>query len=101
MDARFAELESRICEPPNIAYLVFDKPFLNEADASSFEIRAIMSQKNENGKVHYKKFDSQTMNSVQQNYKVNEEEVLEMVFLLKKLRHYLPSTETVTLITDY
>lgn len=52
MDSAFGELKQGFFELPALAYQNFDKPFVVEPNASSFAVRAILSQRDDSVKVH-------------------------------------------------
>lgn len=77
------------------------KPFVVETDSSSFAIGAILSQRDDNGKVHPILFASRAMNTAEQYYIDSEKEVCVVVLSLKKFRNYLLTARKFTLTTDH
>jgi len=69
-----------------------------ETDASDFAIAGILSQKFEDGKVHPVRFVSRKLAQAELNYDVYDKEMLAIVFLLRKNRHYLQGAEHQTKI---
>jgi len=61
------------------------KPFCIEVDSSDFVTRAVLSQLSEvNGKWHPVAFFSKSLFLVEQNYEINNKEILTIVCALKK-----------------
>jgi len=73
-------------------------PALVETDASDFAIAAILSQKFEDGKLHPVSFISRKLSQAELNYDVNDEEMLAIVFSLRKWRYLLQGAEYKTII---
>ena len=53
---------------PVLVFPNFDKPFLLETDASKEGLRAVLSQKQDDGRYHPVAFGSQTLTPSEQNY---------------------------------
>jgi Ni,Fe-hydrogenase III component G len=68
-------------------------PFEIICDASDYDVRAILGQKEKKKKKpHVIYYASRTLNSAQMNYTTTEKELLAVVFALDKFRSYLIGT---------
>ena len=89
MQEAFIELKKKLCSPPVLTYPEFNKSFVVETDASEYSVGAVLSQKDENGKLHPIQFSSRTMNQDERKYSVCETEAFAGVSVLKKFSVYL------------
>lgn len=100
LNRSFEKLKVALTSPPVLAFPDFEKPFVDETDASTVAVGAALSQRNSDDHVHPIQFASRTLTSTEQNYSVCEREALAVVFGLRKFRLYLLSTEPFLLLTD-
>jgi len=71
---------------------------LIETDDSDFPLDAVLSQKFEDGKIHRCDFLSRKLSSEEFNYDVFDKEMLAIVFVLQRWRHFLQGSEFKTMI---
>ena len=71
-----------------------------QTDASSVAVGAALAQRKEDGK-HPVQYASRTMNDAKKKYSACERESLAVLFVLKKFRVYLLSTQKYVLVTDH
>jgi hypothetical protein len=78
------------------------KPYIIECDASDFATGAVLSQRNEEGKIHPIAFQSKSMNDAERNYEIYDKELLAIIRALEEWRHHLEGAEhQVTILTDH
>ena len=76
---------------PVLAFSDFKKPFLLEMDASGKGLRAVLSQKQDDGRYHPVAYASQTMNETKQQYHSNKQEFLALKWaVMEQFHEYLP-----------
>ena len=89
MQKSFEKLKQALTTPPVLAYPDSSKPFLVATDASSAEVGAVLSQLDGDGRENPIYYASRSLNEAEKKYSTYEREGLEIVFVLKKFRHYL------------
>jgi hypothetical protein len=67
-ESAFANLKQKLSMPPVLTYPDFAKEFVVETDASSWAVGAILSQRDENGRLHPCQFASRTLSPAEKNY---------------------------------
>jgi hypothetical protein len=87
-----------LCEPL-IKHFYPSLPTRVERDSSGYAIGAVLAQEHKDG-WHPVAFLSQTMTSHERNYPIHEQELLALIYALKKWRHYLFGME-ITAYTDH
>lgn len=80
----FQQLQSALCNAPVLALPLFDKPFVVETDACTEGIEALLMQ--EGPPLAY---ISRHLKGRQLNLSIYEKELLAVVFVVQKWRHYL------------
>jgi hypothetical protein len=85
----FEQLKSAFQVAPILRTPNWNKPFLVYCDASGEAMGNTLSQLDENGHDHPIHFASIQLILAKKNYTVIEQEGLEIIFSLKKFRHYL------------
>ena len=98
-DVAFRSLKRALVTAPVLRLPDPNKDFFIEADASKFAIGAVLYQKEERSK-HPVAYISRKMNSAERNYPVQEQELLALIYALKKWRHYVSGT-TIRAYTDH
>ena len=96
----FQELKTKLTSAPVLAYPTFDKDFVLETDASVQGLGAILSQTQNDKKLHPVAFASRALNPQERNYSVTELETLAVVWAITHFRHYLYGN-VVTVYTDH
>lgn len=94
------ELKRRFTTAPLLAWPDFKKPFTIETDSSGFARSAILSQNQEDGKLHPVAYSSKSLSSAEAGYDIHDRELLAIVKAFVEWRHYLLGSET-TVITDH
>ena len=79
------------------------EPFQIEANSSDFVTGAVLSQQSTtDGKWHPVAFYSKSLSSVKQNYEIYDKEMLAIIHMLEKWRHFLEgATHPVEIWTDH
>jgi hypothetical protein len=78
------------------------KPFFLECDASDYATGAILSQKDDEGKLHPVVFLSKSMAPAERNYNIFDKELLAIIHAFKEWRHLLEGSEApVQVLTDH
>jgi hypothetical protein len=79
-----------------------NKEFFLETDASGFATGAVLSQKDEEGKLHPVAFLSKSLNPAERNYDIFDKELLAIIRAFKEWRHLLQGTEkAIQVVTDH
>jgi len=84
----FEELKCRITTAPVLAHLNSQRPVIIETDASDFAIGAVLSQRDEEGKLHPVAFHSRKFQSTEINYKIHDKKLLAIVDAFKHWCRY-------------
>lgn len=95
----FLKLKKTLTSEDVLIYPDFSKEFNLTTDASDYAIGAVLSQ-GPIGKDRPITFISRTLNSAEENYAVNEKEMLAIIWSLQKLRNYL-YTARINIVTDH
>ena len=96
----FEELKRRLVTPPVLAYPNFDLDFALETDASHQGLGAVLSQKQENGRLHPIAYASRALSGAEKNYGITDLETLAMVWAISHFHYYLYGYR-VTVYTDH
>ena len=99
-EAAFLSLKTRLVTPPVLAYPSFTKDFTLETDASIQGLGAVLSQVQEDGKLHPVAYASRALNPSEKNYGVTELETLAVVWAVTHFHSYLYGNK-VTVLTDH
>ena len=98
----FNKLKESILSEPCLAHASLDKTFRMETNASAFTYRAVLSQKQDDGKFHPVGFMSKSMLLVERNYDAYDREVLGIVKSLEHWQYWLQGTKKpIKIITDH
>ena len=98
--ATFDDLKSRLVSAPVLAYPEFSKDFVLETDASYVGLGAVLSQLQDDGKLHPLSYASRALTAPEKNYSVTELETLAVVWAIGHYRAYLYG-HNVKIYTDH
>ena len=93
-------LKSKLVTPPVLAYPSFEKDFVLETDASILGLGAVLSQPQEDCKVHPIAYASRALNKSEKNYSITELETLAVVWAITHFRSHLYG-KAVKVLTDH
>ena len=96
----FDTLRAKLLTVPVLAYPDFNKDFTLETDASKFGLGAILSQYQEDQKLHPVAYASRSVSATEANYAITDLETLAVVWAVTHFRYYLYGHK-VTIITDH
>ena len=99
-ESAFIALKTSLVTPPVLAYPCFSKDFTLETDASIQGLGAVLSQKQEDGKLHPVAYASRSLNQAERNYSVTELETLAVVWGITHFHSYVYG-KSVTVLTDH
>ena len=99
-ESAFATLKAKLVTVPVLAYPCFTKDFTLETDASILGLGAVLSQKQEDGKLHPIAYASRALNPAEKNYSVTELETLAVVWGITHFHSHLYGN-AVTVMTDH
>ena len=83
----FERLKATCLQAPILAFPDFNKPFLLETDASRRGLRAVLSQKQADGRYHPIAYASHVMNETEQRYHSNKQEFLALKWAVTEQFH--------------
>jgi hypothetical protein len=89
MDLVFEELKRRFTTTPILGHFHPKKVCIVETDASDFALRAVLSQKGDDGRLHPVAFHSRKFTPAESNYEIHDKELLAIVDSFKVWRRYL------------
>ena len=96
----FDSLKSKLLMAPILAYPVFTKDFILETDASKQGLGAILSQLQDDSKLHPLAYARRSLSSSEKNYAITELETLAVVWAIVHFRYHLYDNR-VTVYTDH
>jgi len=96
----FLSLKTHLVTPPVLAYPCFTKDFTLETDASIQGLGAVLSQAQEDGRLHPVAYATRALNPSEKNYSVTELETLAVVWAVTHFHSYLYGGR-VTILTDH
>jgi len=98
----FRELKQRFTTAPILAHFDATKPVIIETDTSDFAIGAVLSQRNEEGRLHPVAFHSRKFQPAETNYEIHDKELLAIVNAFKHWRQYCEgATNQVQMFSDH
>ena len=101
-NAAFDKLKNAFTSAPMLKHYVPNAPTFVETDASNYALGAVLSQKQEDGKVNPIAFFARSLSGAEQNYEIYDKEMLGIVKALKHWRTYLKNMSEPTIIqTDH
>ena len=99
-ESAFNHLKCCLITAPELVYPDFDRNFVLETDASILGLGAILSQVQDDGKLHPLAYSSFSLSKSEKNYIVTELETLAVVWGITHFRYYLYGHQ-VTVYTDH
>ncbi len=96
----FEKLKQVLSDSPVLAFPSFNLEFVLETDASGVGLGAVLSQKQQDGKLHPVAFASRALSPCEKNYGITDLETLAVVWALSHFRSYLYGQEVVV-YTDH
>ena len=85
---------------PILTYPNFEKLFTLYTDASETGIDAVLFQIGKDGKEYVMSYASRSLNKVEINYPITDQECLAIVWAIKYFQHYL-KLKPFTIVTNY
>jgi len=102
VEAAFRELKHRFTTALILAHFDPKKPVIMETDASDFALGAVLSQRNEEGRLHPVAFHSRKFQPAEINYEIHNKELLAIVDAFKHWRRYYQgATHQVQVFLDH
>ena len=98
--AAMERLKERLTKAPVLAYPSFGKPFTLETDASINGIGAVLSQEQDDRRLHPIAYASRSLSAAECNYSITELETLAVVWAVTHFYSYLYG-HSVTILTDH
>ena len=96
----FEVLKRKLIEAPVLSYPSFEKDFALETDASVQGLGAVLSQQQEDGRLHPVAYASRSLTPTEANYSITELETLAVVWAVTYFHSYLYG-HAVTVYTDH
>jgi len=101
-ETAFKELKQRFTTAPVLAHFDTSKPVIIETDTSDFAIGAVLSQRDEENRLHPVAFHSRKFQPAEINYKIHDKELLAVVDAFKHWRRYCEgATHQVQVYSDH
>ena len=98
----FTTLKKKVTEQPVLIMPDPSKPFEVETDASDFAIGGVLSQRDEQSKLHPVAFFSKKFHGPELNYPIHDKELMAIIEAFKEWKHYLSgTTHEVKVYTDH
>ncbi|CCO35513.1 Retrotransposable element Tf2 155 kDa protein type 1 [Rhizoctonia solani AG-1 IB] len=98
----FDNLKRAITEAPVLAHADPDKPYFLETDASGAALGSVLSQQQEDGRLHPIGFLSESFKGAEVNYDTHDKELLAIIRSLEHWHIFLESThDPITIFTDH
>lgn len=98
----FLALKKSLTSSPTLLHPDPSKPFIVECDASNYAIGAILSQRDDENKLHPVAYYSRSLNNAELNYPITEKELLAIKAAFSTWRHLLLGAKyQITVFTDH
>jgi hypothetical protein len=98
----FDELKSRFTSAPILAHFNPQKPVIIESDTSDCALRAVLSQRYHENRMHPVTFHSRKFTHAEINYEIHDKELLAIVDAFKHWRRYCEGAlHQVQVFSDY
>jgi len=102
VEAAFKDLKHRFTTAPILAHFDPAKPVIVKTDVLDFALGAILSQRNEEGRLHPVAFHSRKFQPAEINYEIHDKELLAIVDAFKQWRRYCQgATHQVQVLSDH
>jgi len=88
-DSAFSILKKRLTTSPVLLHPDVTKQFIVECDASNYAIGAVLSQYDDNNKLHPVAYHSRSLNNAELNYPITDKELLAIKEAFSTWRHLL------------
>jgi len=101
-ETAFKDLKRRFTTAPILAHFDAQRPVLIETDASDFAIGAVLSQRDDEGRLHPVAFHSRKFQPAEINYEIHNKELLAIVDAFKHWRRYCEgATHQIQVFSDH
>ena len=101
-ETAFQQLKNRFTSAPILAHFDAQKPVIIETDASDFAIGAVLSQRDQENRLHPVAFHSRKFSPAEINYEIHDKELLAIVDAFKHWRRYCEgATHQVQVFSDH
>ncbi|CCO36736.1 hypothetical protein RSOLAG1IB_12395 [Rhizoctonia solani AG-1 IB] len=101
-ESAFRELQQAIINAPVIVHADPSKPYFLETDASGAALGSVLSQRQEDGRLHPIGYLSESFKGAKQNYDTHDKELLAIIRSFEHWRIYLEGTILpITVFTDH
>jgi hypothetical protein len=101
-ESAFRELQRAIINAPVIVHADPSKPYFLETDASGAALGSVLSQRQEDGRLHPIGYLSESFKGAEQNYDTHDKELLAIIRSFEHWRIYLEGTILpITVFTDH
>jgi hypothetical protein len=98
----FQAIKEAICQRPVLAHPDPSKPYYLETDTLGAAMGAVLSQRQEDGRLHPIAYMSQSFAGAEQNYDTHDKELLAIIKAFEFWRIFLEGTkEPITVFTDH
>ena len=99
-DTAFDCLRAKLMTTPLLAYLYFERDFTLETNASKCGLGAILSQYQDDNRLHPVAYTSASVSTSEAHYAISDLEILAVVWTVIHFRYYLYS-HNVSVVTDH
>ena len=101
-ETAFQQLKNRFTSAPILAHFDAQKPVIIETDASDFAIGAVLSQRDQENRLHPVAFHFRKFSPAEINYEIHDKELLAIVDAFKHWRRYCEgATHQVQVFSDH
>ncbi|KEP45888.1 putative Transposon Tf2-1 polyprotein, partial [Rhizoctonia solani 123E] len=98
----FLDIKRAICSEPVLQHPNPDKPYFLETDASGVAMGAVLSQQQEDERLHPVSYMSKSFTDAEKNYNTHDKELLAIIKALEHWRIFLEGTEKpITVFMDH